>query len=334
MSKYLTFNDRTWMVATLAICAVVLGACNSQNYAKPVETAQYGQKVTYNNQVDVLFVVDTSGSMSQHQKSLASKMGIVVDAFNKTGLDYQFAVTTMDMSSNGAKGRFIYQVGTTAVLNAHTPELVAKLADRLFIGDDDWHPLTRGLESLKSALTAPNASSSGVNAGFLRPNALLNVIFLSTADDRSTSDDYKGWLDKLRPPLPYGGKSWVAQFIGVTPDDVNCKSAAWQYFQPGYAYITLAKYSGGSVETICDGNWDRVVTNVKSRILEMMTEYPLPANVLQSSIKVKVNGLTVPENADNGWTYFAENHSVRFHGTAVPPVDATIDVQYDLNGLK
>jgi hypothetical protein len=314
------------------ILVVFTAGCNTQSFDKPAEVAVYGQKVTYNNQVDVLWVIDPTSQMGSKQQALASQVGMFVDSFNQTGLDYQMAVTTMDMSGNGEKGAFVSQSGTPAILKKDTPNLVATLAGRIFVGEYDWQPLTRAQEAVKAALSNPTLVN-GINAGFLRPNALLVMIFLSSGNDHSAPFNYKGWLDQLRPPLAYGDRSWVAQFMGVMPNDSTCKTAAWGYSEPGMAYIDLASYSGGAAESICDGDMRRALTNVKSRVLEMITAYPLPATVISSSIKVVINGQTVAKDPTNGWTYDATTNSVRFHGTAIPRPDATISVTFDRNGL-
>lgn len=308
-------------------------ACTSQNFTQPAESAAYSQKVTYNNQVDVLWVIDTSSQMSDKQQALVSQVGLFIDAFNQTGLDYQMAVTTMDMSSGGEKGAFVHQANTPYIMTKDTPRFQEMLSGRLFLGAYQWQPLTRGLETMKNALSNPTLVN-GSNAGFLRQNALLVAIFVSDGDDHSATFDYTGFLDKLRPPLAYGDRSWVAQFMGVMPNDPACKTAKWNYAEPGLKFIQLAAYSGGAAESICDGDMRRALTNVKSRVLEMITAYPLPVSVVPSSIKVAVNGQTVPNDPANGWTYDATSNTVRFHGSAIPKADANISVVFDRDGLK
>jgi hypothetical protein len=83
---------------TLVLVVLLSVGCSGQNFSKPAENQVFGQKVTYNNQVDVLWVIDPTSQMSTKQQALANQIGLVVDAFNQTGLDYQMAVTTMDMS--------------------------------------------------------------------------------------------------------------------------------------------------------------------------------------------------------------------------------------------
>lgn len=323
-------------LALLAFGAFASG-CNQQKFGLGSETQEFGQKVAYNTQVDVLWVIDTSSSMDTYQNQLAPQMGVMVGAMNQTGLDYHMAVTTMDMGSGGAKGKFVAASGTPLVLTSQTPNLTNILAQRIQLGGAG-SPVERGLEAMKAALSSPLATSTGNNAGFLRPNALLVIVFLSNEDDQSASADYASFLDTIRPPLAATGeRSWLAQFMGVTDSDSSCKTSQWSqagYSEIGSKYIALANESGGVSEAICDADLRRALTNVKARILEVMTEYRLDRTPNLTTLAVYVNGGLVPQDATNGWTYYASNNSVRFHGTAVPPVDSSIRIAYDPSGIK
>jgi len=324
-------------IATLAFAMTLAAGCNNQQFGLAPESQEFGQKVTYNTQVDVLWVIDTSSSMDTYQNQLAPQMGLFVDAMNQTGLDYHMAVTTMDMSASGVKGKFVSSAGTPLILTSQTPNLTQVLSQRIQLGGNG-SPVERGLEAMKAALSSPLASSSGYNAGFLRKDALLVVVFLSNEDDQSASADYGAFLDSVRPPLATTGeRSWLVQFMGVTDSDPSCKTSQWSqagYSEIGAKYIALANESGGVSEAICDADLKRALTNVKARVLEVMTEYRLDRSPDLTTLAVYVNGALVPQDASNGWTYYSANNSIRFHGTAVPPVDSTIRISYDPTGIK
>ncbi len=323
--------------AALFLAALLTAGCNQQQFGLASESQEFGQKVTYNTQVDVLWVIDTSSSMDTHQNLLAQQMGLFVDSMNRTGLDYHMAVTTMDMSSSGAKGKFVASPGTPLILTSQTPNLTQILSQRIQLGGNG-SPVERGLEAMKSALSSPLASASGYNAGFLRKDALLVVVFLSNEDDQSASLDYGAFLDSVRPPLALTGeRSWLAQFMGVTDADSSCKTSSWSqagYSEVGTKYIQLATESGGVSEAICDADMKRALTNVKARVLEVMTEYRLDRLPNLTTLQVFVNGALVPQDATNGWTYYSSNNSIRFHGTAVPAADSMIRISYDPTGIK
>jgi hypothetical protein len=329
-------------IATLAVAGLVAtfaSGCNQQKFGLGSESQEFGQKVTYNTEVDVLWVIDTSTSMDKHQDLMASQMGAFVAGLNDTRLNYHMAVTTMDMgSSSAAMGKFLAAPGTPRVLTAQTPNLVNVLSQRVRAGASG-SPVERGLEAMQKSLSTSMTSTGGYNEGFLRQNALLVVIFLSNEDDQSSGNaaSYAAWLDSVRPPLPTGERSWLAHFMGVTSGDATCKTSQWDqsgYSEVGSKYIALAEESGGTSEAICDADFRRALTNVKARILEVMTEYKLDRIPNLNTLEIYVNGAKVPQNPVNGWSYFEANNSVRFHGTAVPKPDATIRIDYDPAGMK
>lgn len=306
--------------------------CSAQNFAVEQGSSNFGQEVKYNTQVDVLWVVDTSGSMAARQTELAKQIPIFIDGLNKTGLDYQIGVTTMDMSDTGARGRLIARSGTPLVLTKSTPNLVSVLADRIRAGQAG-SATERGREAMMAALAL--AGPGRLNEGFLRDQSLLSVIFLTDEEDKSdNSINYSSLLDALKPVLPLGDRSWVAHLIGVTAADPSCKTAAWNLFSPGIRYSELADASGGISESICDADFKRALTNVRSRVLEMLTEWKLDRKPVESTIKVVVDGVTVPKNSTDGWSYRVSTNSIRFHGTAIPSAGARIQVTFDPEELK
>jgi hypothetical protein len=324
-SKITTFG----IVATAVLASV--SGCSRQAFNLESEEKVYGQKAKYITDVDILWVIDSSGSMAKHQDLLSSQVNVFVNALNDTRLNYQIAVTSMDMSANGDKGRFLARSGTPLILNPKTPNLTAILEDRLRLGNSGSFT-ERGMEAVRAALTPP--LSNGMNAGFLRPNALLVLIFLSDENDKSAVFDDVALLDQLRPALPLGDRSWVAHFLGVVPNEPSCKTTEWGYSYPGYRYINLAKASGGVSEAICDADFRRALTNVKSRLLELITEFPLNRKPLIETIKVYVNGVLIPKSNTDGWSYDAVKNSIRFHGSAVPGPDTSIHVTFDPEGLR
>lgn len=330
-------NFRNSLSLILLALLMTASGCNKQTFGLAPANQEFGQKAMYNTQVDVLWVIDTSSSMDTYQNLLAPQMGLFVDAMNQTGLDYHMATTTMDMSGSGGRGKFVAASGTPLILTSQTPNLTQILSQRIQLGGNG-SPVERGLEAMKAALSAPLASSGGYNSGFLRKNAMLVIVFLSNEDDQSATLDYGAFLDGIRPPLTATGeRSWLAQFMGVTDADSSCKTSAWAqagYSDVGTKYIALANQSGGTSEAICDADLKRALTNVKARILEVITEFHLDRVPNLATLAVYVNGALVPQDAANGWTYYAATNSVRFHGTAVPPVDGLIRIGYDPSGIK
>ncbi len=300
-------------------------ACSPQKFGVQNSAESFGAVATYNTDIDVLWVIEDAGSMTARQPLLAAQVTPFLNALNKTGLNYQMAVTTMDMGGSGEDGNFVAATGTPKILTSTTPNLNSILQNRLVLGGNG-SPVVRGLQAMNAALTPP-LSTSG-NAGFLRDNSLLVVIFLADENDQSPSMDYQSWLNQIRPPAPSGAPSWIANFIGVVPSDPNCLTANWDYFNPGTAFISLATASSGAVGSICEPDYSAAVSGLQERILEIVTRYPLSGSPEVSSIQVFENGVSVATDPNNGWTYDSTSNAVVFHGTAIPTPTTKISVTF------
>lgn len=332
MKSHNKFVSVAKFVPKLALALSVSG-CAGQKFGLQDEAQTFGHKVEYNTEVDVLLVIDNSGSMAQHQSQLAAQMPDFVAALDRTRLDYRIAVTTMDVGNGGAGGRFISGPnGAPAVLPFWHPNLGEVLANRIRVGETG-STVERGLHAMKASLTAPNIDFE--NAGFLRKNSLLSVIFLTNEEDESAPEDYAGFLDALKPPLKTGERSWVANFIGVLPNDNSCNTARWNYRDPGMKYISLAEASGGRVASICTADLRLAVDKIKARIIEIVTEYSLGERKANAdTIKVYINGQLLAEDSVNGWSYNDDRNSIIFHGTGVPEPGSTIHVDFTPEGIK
>lgn len=314
-----------YSMGLLLAAALLVTACNKQQYTIPQTSQEFGQTVTYNNKVDVLMMIDNSSSMDLYQNRLASQIPGMVNTLNSLGMDYRIVVVTSDMRTGGNGGMF---VGTPKVLTKSTPNLANLLTPRIKNGTGG-SDLERGMDSIRSVLSSGYLAGEG--AGFLRDDALLALIVLSNEDDYSsgTTQNFADFLDTVKPPFTGFTKAWVLNFIGVPSLDSSCSTALdGIYKEPGTRWIDLATKSEGRVEAICDTSLGVAVDNVKKRIVEILTDFKLGRKPDVSTIKISINGVMIPQSKVNGWEYIEEGYIIRFHGTAVPGADARILVDF------
>ncbi|MNT40361.1 hypothetical protein D3C72_1766680 [compost metagenome] len=91
----------------------------------------------------------------------------------------------------------------------------------------------------------------------------------------------------------------------------------------------LADVSGGVKESICNSSLATAVGNIRKRIAQIMTDFKLRDLPKLETIKILVNGVSIPRSQENGWDYFEDGNFIRFYGTAVPAADASIRVDFD-----
>lgn len=309
-----------------SVVTVLMACSQSVRFDLPPASNSFGQNVTYNNKVDILWIVDNSSSMLKHQQNLSTQIPDLVSKLNSLKMDYHMAVVTTSMGgTNPDGGRFI---GTPKYVTAETPDLINNLKARMIVGEAGSNN-ERGLESMESALSNSYLSNEG--RGFFRSDALLVVIALSDEDDKSAVTDpavyYTNFFDGLKQPWVDGSRSWVFNFIGVLPTSTNC-STFNDYAEAGLTFIDIAKVSGGVEESICSTNLSSAVSNIRARIYQILTDFKLSKVPLIETITVTINGQLIPRDSVNGWDYIPSINAIRFYGSAVPAADASIKVDF------
>lgn len=309
------------------LASLMLAACSSPNFGLPEESVNFPQSVSYNNKVDILWIIDNSSSMQQHQERLASQIPELVSTLNSLKMDYHMAVitTTLGGVANPDGGQFI---GSPKFVTSTTPNLVNALSSRMVLGQAGSNN-ERGLESMNRVLSPSYLANEG--KGFLRADALLVVIALSDEDDKSAVSSpakyYMNFLDSLKAPWVDGSRSWVFNFIGVLSNTSQCRTFN-DYAEPGLTFMDLVKESKGTQQSICNNSLAGAVANIRARIYQILTDFKLQRIPLQDTIVVKINGVVVPRSTTNGWDYIPETNSIRFYGSSVPAADVLISVDF------
>lgn len=302
---------------------------NDQSFRVAPASEGFLQHVTYNNKVDLLWVIDNSTSMNHHQQNLSNQFASFIDVLNTKKIDYNIAITTMDMSASGEKGKFI---GTPKVITSKMSNAKELFKSNVLIGENG-SDTERGLEAMQRALSPELLGSQ--NAGFLRDDAQLAVIFVTNEEDYSAGSvtNYADFLDSLKPGNgDVEPPKWMANFIGITQPNGVCFTRG-EIADPGDRYMELADISNGGIAEICSDDLSIALTNIRKRIVERLVEFRLSMKPKLDSIRVSVNSVVIPQDAENGWTYEDKTAQggpfvIRFHGTSVPAADARVRIDY------
>lgn len=303
----------------------LITACGYAKFKLSPENQGFSYKPEYAAKVDIVFIVDNSSSMQDHQEILAQSTTSFLRLLRERELDYQIAVTTTDMSKTGSRGKFI---GQPAVMDQTTPSIEGQLRSRLVAGTEGSSS-EQGLEALDRALSFPLNEEE--NIGFLRGDALLVAIVLTNENDfsKESIEDYIHKLNVLKPPLPHRPQSWIFNFVGVTgTNDEDCTTYG-DYSSVGKRYMELVKYSRGVSSTICTAVLRETLANVHRVILRNLTEIFLNRIPTEGTLVVRFDGQIVPESEVDGWTYHAETNSIQFHGDYIPTKATEIQITFD-----
>lgn len=318
-------------ILALSVVAIFLAACSEgQQFSLSGQSENFGQSILYNNRVDVIFVMDNSSGMAVHNSKLQSSIPTLVNALLAQKLDLHIAVVTSSMGgTNPNGGQFL---GNPRYLTSATPNLSGNIISRLTAVGDDGSDLERGLDSLERVLQP--SFQNGAGSGFLRNDALLAVISLSSEDDKSSDLSggavaYGAFLDQVKGFYDDGTRRWVMNFIGVLSLTGSCTTTTeLGYKEPGVRWMDLAALSGGVTSSICADDLSTATTNVKARISQILTDYHLSRIPNESTLRVFRNGVEIPRSTMNGWDYLAAGNLIRFYGSAIPAADGTIRVDF------
>lgn len=182
----------------------------------PTQNTFKQNESTVNNKIDILWVIDNSGSMNGAQQDLKANFDSFIQDFVTKGYDYKIAVTTTDAWRSSASGvvdgdgDLYYSNDDRAVFKDHgftydnpsSPNCWEE--NRVDTGVSIITPDTpyiedtfktnaiqgvcgngdeRAFQSFKAAL------STNLNAGFLREDSFLSIIIVSDEDDFSHDEN-------------------------------------------------------------------------------------------------------------------------------------------------
>ncbi|MCS6838153.1 MAG: VWA domain-containing protein [Bdellovibrionaceae bacterium] len=295
--------------------------CSQQVFDVIPQNQLFEAKASYNNKVDILFMIDNSSSMLQHQDRLAREIEPLIKFLNSTDLDYRLAAVSSDWRPNG-RGSGGKLLGSPSFLTKSTQGLVDLLKSRILLGESGTD-IESGLESVQRALQTEAGRS------FLREDALLAIIVLADEDDYSPGhiNDYRSFLDQIKQKVPGYSRGWVLNFLGIIQLDGNCRTMN-NIVEVGARYMELARLSGGIQASICETSLSRSVANIQTRIVQILSEYPLRYPPDLSTVKVYINDRLVPQSQTNGWWYIPETMKIRFSGDYLPKPFDRIQVDY------
>lgn len=259
--------------------------------------------------VDILFVVDNSGSMQDDQEQLAANFdAFFADALADGGHDFHVGVTTTDvLSIDAALGTLL---GATPILTPSTFNLAQQFADNVVVGIDGAG-IELGLEAMRLALEPTR------NVGFVRSSAALSVVFVSDEEDNG-GDAQLLPPELVRTPAEYGAilRSLKAGNLANTPILVSGVVA------PGSVrYEALIDEFNGSTIDIGTPNWGTQLAEFGVDTFSLARTFVLASSTDETTISVTIDGVTT-----TAWTWDAVRNAVVLDDNA--PTGSNVVVTY------
>ncbi len=319
---------------------------------------------TQNNKIDVLWVVDNSGSMRTSQENLADNFPAFMVKFLDKKFDFQMAVTTTDAylaisptwdsyynrfprpqyyegQAQSLKARFRDGVGSThsgyRILNSLTPNLHSNFMINIMQGVEGRGD-ERSLQSMETALMSPH------NQPFHRDDAFLAIIILTDEDDFSHpgTSAYESYVSQLTPISHY--VSFLDQFTGtsgaarrysvnsISVKDNQCLNSIYNGAQRiAKRVMELVDATGGISASLC-GDFAEELDLIAKGLVQASTKFSLgDKRPIPETIRVFVNGVLV---SSEGWFYEQETNSIVFNDGYAPADGDLIKVTFDPESLS
>jgi len=305
----LVVNNSATMVSTVPLRGE--GTSNTR------QTDNFSQLA--DNKIDVLWVVDDSGSMSEEQTALTQNFASFIQIADMANVDYQVGIVTTDTDSANRSGKLVGS-GANKIVRRNTAPSPGQVFTQNGNVGTNGSGEEKGLSAAKLALEPPIRDVE--NAGFLRADARLAVVIVSDEEDYSAGT-VGLYVDFFRNIKGFRNPQLVSLNAIVGDPGSGCATA-----EAGDRYADAANQLNGQIESICTANWAPMLSRLGLGVFTLRTAWTLSRNADPASIAVTVNGMNVPRNATNGWTYDAASNSIEFHGTAVPQPAQPIVVQY------
>jgi len=341
---------------SLLLAAFSMG-CNENTVTRPG-----GTQVLYQNpptEVDILLVVDNSCSMGDEQTQLSQGFDRFVEYFEVADVDYHIGVTTTDMEQDSGR---LHSAGGEVFITPDTVDPAEVFRDNVQVGINGW-PWEKGLATAAHALS--DDLSEGANAGFLRDDALLSVIFISDEEDASpyAVNSYINYFLNLKASARRDAFN-ASALVGIDPDTLEPADCVQSSGNPpggaaaAFRYHDVALQTGGVVASICDDDFSDVVSQMGLAASRLVAEFALDRRPRIESIELRLfipghpdedgEGLLVlPEGDEDGnyqWEYIEtlegevvadesatpDAFVIRFTDPAsLPPIDTKMVVHYE-----
>jgi hypothetical protein len=271
----------------------------------------FNQTAAQDKKIDILWVVDNSGSMGDEQASLASNFDLFIRDFITKDVDFKMGITTTDTTNqNGgwAVGNSLSVLTSSAAQNDENAFI--DNFQRLIQVGTSGSGYEKGLKASESFLNRYQNS-------WMRSDAYLVVVYVSDEEDQSekTKEEY---LARLQQAKSAAGLGYVKAYSIVNTQPCTSGGGLTCGFER-YAY--QANQTAGTVSDIKD-NFATVLQEMGDSIINLLDTFPLSHDPIMNTVVVKVNGVV----QSSGWVL--ENRQLKFLSGSVPAVGSQIQVSY------
>lgn len=257
----------------------------------------------YNQTLDILFLIDESGSMNLDQEALWATMPLIYAELvgsSFTDLQWQAGIGAIDDSAGGIYGFVTWE----------NPNAEWDLAALMVLLQQ--HPFEEGRDAAIYSMANDD--------DFHRPDADLLIVFISDEPDQSqtTIEQYEIMVSSYKEyPFIVTESSIVSTGIYEWDEEICTQNAL------GEGYLDISEV----VVDICDTDqWVTVLDHAKEHVPTLNEKWPLDQVPLYpDEIIVQADGAVWSE-----WEYVIEENTIYL--TSIPPIGTYITIAYLVEG--
>ena len=252
--------------------------------------------------VDILWVIDTSGSMSRYDSNLLLGIETMLNALPPSG--WRLAMTSNDPDKASIEAQFPLVPG-----------------DDIADAEAMYNAMGRGHREEGFDATYEYMMNNPYASTWMRSDAALLVVFVSDEEDQSDEhfplvNDFISWYGTQR-----GGSVYLSSIINVEEIDSVC---TWTVspVDIGDRYMDATNHFGGVIVDICSEDWSAGVTDASVQVDPHET-WPLTYIPIDTTIRVFIDGSLAPST---DWTYNPSTNSVDF--VIIPGGGKLVEIGY------
>lgn len=266
--------------------------------------------------LDVIFVIDNSGSMNIFQQELENQVGLFMNVFVTSGADYHLSVITTDEAAlleyDGVKWIDSSYLTPTAWLQT----VIGGIGTR-------GSGTERGIEMAKNALEG----DASPGRGFLRESAALIIIYVSDESDHSAGgwNFYTGFFDNIK-----SSQHLMKHFAVIGDYPTGCVAITAygsRNIGLGEGYYDMTQRYNGDWYSICAPDWGQQIQNLANTVVTRKIFDLDEPDPIETTLTVAVNGQQV-----TNWTYDNSTNAVIFDEDSIPLSNQTVTIEYAVWG--
>ena len=294
--------------------------------------------------VDLLFVIDNSGSFEQYQSQLSGQAKAFICAAKKDPstcdtsawkADFHIGVTSNEPdqtdtadSASAYRGDKIYVGGLFGhpnIIDNNTPGAITAFSKNVKIGTCCSDARESGAESAWRSLTPKTNQTPPPQGsqGFVRDDARL--VLLSVTDEVDQSHNNTAFYVDFFQQLKGRYNAGLVSFNAITGDKTNGCSANGIQAAANDFDVEIVSKTGGQFWSLCTADWAKIAGDLTLDAFNGRKQFALSRVADPATVVVKLNGVLVAAPAD--YTFDQASNSVVFK--LAPAPGAVIVVDYD-----